>query len=404
MRREALDDVGGFESIRDSIVDDMSMAARMKEFGHRNVFLDAKQAARCHLYSGYRDAFEGIERSVYSSVGGHPATIAGLTVIVLGLICAPALYVLASLARFDVPSGPVAVVGRAVRRCSGRSSRGTETFPWSAFVLYPLVFLNLLIILIASMLEHGIRPGVEWKGRLVRVAQQPWCRVRTRNRGVREQVGQGVPVIAPDDALRAVLALAIGVLLGSVLPADLLARARGIDIRSSGDGNPGTVNAFRVLGLGAGPDHRRLRHVRRNRRDPDRPSSRRVRRPRLPGRHHGRRGSPLPGVSAGSADGGQGMGASAGLLVYGVGIAVSRGWLSAIDLGGLVALLLVALRDHALGQDRRDRHAAGALAILLAIARPDWQFLAFMVAAAAHIWIVQVARGQDVRRRHPSTT
>lgn len=172
MRREALDDVGGFESIRDSIVDDMSMAARMKAFGHRNVFLDAKQAARCHLYSGYRDAFAGIERSVYSSVGGHPATIAGLTVIVLGLICAPALYVLASLARFDVPSGPVAI-SAALFAAQWAVITWDRDIPLVAFVFYPLVFFNLLIIAIASMLSTGFGRGVQWKGRLVHIAQRP---------------------------------------------------------------------------------------------------------------------------------------------------------------------------------------------------------------------------------------
>ena len=47
---------------------------------------------------------------------------------------------------------------------------------------------------------------------------------------------------------RAAVAIAAGLLLGSVLPAELLARRRGVDIRARGDGNPGTVNAVRVLG------------------------------------------------------------------------------------------------------------------------------------------------------------
>lgn len=204
-------------------------------------------------------------------------------------------------------------------------------------------------------------------------------------------------MIAPADALRVVLALAIGVVLGSVLPADLLARWRHVDIRSSGDGNPGTVNAFRVLGWVPGL---------------------------ITGAYDTTVGilaiqiAQLLGVSEGLAylaglmavvghrfpvfrglrGGGQGMGASAGLVVYGVGIAVSRGWLSAIDLVGLVALLLMALVIT-----RSDKIAAivmlPALAILLAIARPDWQFLAFMVATTAHIWIVQVAA---VRRPAPT--
>jgi glycerol-3-phosphate acyltransferase PlsY len=43
-------------------------------------------------------------------------------------------------------------------------------------------------------------------------------------------------------------AIVLGYLLGSVLPADLLARSRGVDIRAVGTGNPGTTNAWEQLG------------------------------------------------------------------------------------------------------------------------------------------------------------
>lgn len=52
--------------------------------------------------------------------------------------------------------------------------------------------------------------------------------------------------------MRELLSLSIGYLLGSVLPADLLARARGVDIRAVGTRNPGTTNALEQLGLVSG--------------------------------------------------------------------------------------------------------------------------------------------------------
>ena len=45
-------------------------------------------------------------------------------------------------------------------------------------------------------------------------------------------------------------ALAFGYLIGSVPTADLLARRRGVDLRSRGTGNPGAANALRVGGRG----------------------------------------------------------------------------------------------------------------------------------------------------------
>jgi len=43
-------------------------------------------------------------------------------------------------------------------------------------------------------------------------------------------------------------AAVVGYLVGSVSPAALIARVRGVDIRSAGSGNPGATNAGRVLG------------------------------------------------------------------------------------------------------------------------------------------------------------
>jgi glycerol-3-phosphate acyltransferase PlsY len=44
----------------------------------------------------------------------------------------------------------------------------------------------------------------------------------------------------------------VGYLVGSVSPATLLARARGVDLRSIGSGNPGATNAGRALGRRTG--------------------------------------------------------------------------------------------------------------------------------------------------------
>ncbi len=172
LRREALDGVGGFEAIGDSITDDMSMAIRMKEFGYRGVFLDAKGIAGCRLYDGYRDAFEGIERSIYSAVGGRPTAVLAITVIVLGLILGPAVSALWANLHLVMSAGPLtlSVVLFAVQWALLAWDRNV---PLTAVVLYPLVFVNLVVILAASMLRTGFGPGVDWKGRMVRAPGNP---------------------------------------------------------------------------------------------------------------------------------------------------------------------------------------------------------------------------------------
>ncbi len=49
-----------------------------------------------------------------------------------------------------------------------------------------------------------------------------------------------------------ILAAVVGYLVGAVSPATLLARARGVDLRAIGSGNPGASNAGRALGRKTG--------------------------------------------------------------------------------------------------------------------------------------------------------
>lgn len=49
-----------------------------------------------------------------------------------------------------------------------------------------------------------------------------------------------------------ILAAVIGYLVGAVSPATLIARARGVDLRAIGSGNPGAANAGRALGRRTG--------------------------------------------------------------------------------------------------------------------------------------------------------
>ena len=49
-----------------------------------------------------------------------------------------------------------------------------------------------------------------------------------------------------------ILAAIVGYLIGAISPATLIARARGVDLRAIGSGNPGASNAGRALGRRTG--------------------------------------------------------------------------------------------------------------------------------------------------------
>ena len=188
--------------------------------------------------------------------------------------------------------------------------------------------------------------------------------------------------------MREVLALCIGYLLGSVLPADLFARARGIDIRAVGTRNPGATNALRQLGLLPGL---------------------------LTGLYDASVGlvsmyvavllglSPgwtyLAGVAAIVGHcypvffrfrGGQGMAATTGMLVYEMLVAVGKGWLT---IPGIALLSAIALAVFVLTRSASmvGVVVAPLLVLEIVLARPDWQFAVFVTALASFIWVVQLS-------------
>jgi chlorobactene glucosyltransferase len=168
VKRDAFDGAGGFGPFRDSVVDDMSMARRLKGCGYRTAFLDATGVASCRLYADYRTAFHGTMRSIFGAVGGTFFTVLAMSCVVLGAIVYPPAAVLWALASRTTPSVQLTGVAVLFVMTWGLIALDRDV-PLTSVFLYPLVFLDLVLILVVSMVRTGYGRGVDWKGRIVRV-------------------------------------------------------------------------------------------------------------------------------------------------------------------------------------------------------------------------------------------
>lgn len=78
VRRDAYTRIGGFESVKAEVVDDMAFCRNAKRAGLRMVFADGTHIASCRMYTSWQEIRDGFSKNLYEGIG---ATMLGLTVV-----------------------------------------------------------------------------------------------------------------------------------------------------------------------------------------------------------------------------------------------------------------------------------------------------------------------------------
>ena len=69
LRKKALLKAGGFEGIKNSIVDDMDLLTNIKKSGGKVLFTDASQVSTCRMYDSAKSVWEGFSKNIFEGVG-----------------------------------------------------------------------------------------------------------------------------------------------------------------------------------------------------------------------------------------------------------------------------------------------------------------------------------------------
>ncbi|MBO8131907.1 MAG: glycosyltransferase [Candidatus Marinimicrobia bacterium] len=64
-RREVLEDIGGFESVRDEIADDIALGRKIKEYGYKWYFIDISDHVSCRMYEDLKSVFHGFGKNLF---------------------------------------------------------------------------------------------------------------------------------------------------------------------------------------------------------------------------------------------------------------------------------------------------------------------------------------------------
>src|SRR5690606_21452552 len=58
-------ELGGFEAVKNEIVDDVAFCRHAKRSGRRVVFADGTLMARCRMYDGFQETISGFSKNLY---------------------------------------------------------------------------------------------------------------------------------------------------------------------------------------------------------------------------------------------------------------------------------------------------------------------------------------------------
>lgn len=165
VRTSAYLKVGGFESLRMEIVEDLGFARRIKQAGFAQRFAFGRDLVSVHWASGAGGIVKGMTKNIFAAVGFH------ISILLLGCgwlwaFCVMP-FILVWRAGFVLQSG---IVIAAIFMSYWLLSRRSGLSAWNA-LLAPFAALLFIYALVRSMVTTLWQGGVVWRGTLYPLAE-----------------------------------------------------------------------------------------------------------------------------------------------------------------------------------------------------------------------------------------
>jgi chlorobactene glucosyltransferase len=160
VRRDVYESFGGHQELRDSVIDDVSLARLVRQHGGRTHAIRADDLISLRMYHGMREIIEGFTKNGFAAFGRS------IVAVLFVVVCSVALHSLPYALIFYPPlralSVATVVTISLTRLILFRSLRyGTL----NALLFHPPMTLIWAYIFLRSMWITGIRGELHWRGR-----------------------------------------------------------------------------------------------------------------------------------------------------------------------------------------------------------------------------------------------
>jgi len=161
LRIEALDGIGGFESLRGALIDDCTLAQRVKQHGWPIRIVLSGGVGSLRVYARFADVLKLVSRTAYTQLHYSPALLLACTVAMLTLFVVP-VAAMVSAPPALATAGLIAYAAMALSFLP--TLRFYELHGLRALLL-PLVATTYLLMTWYSALQYWQGAGAVWKAR-----------------------------------------------------------------------------------------------------------------------------------------------------------------------------------------------------------------------------------------------
>jgi cellulose synthase/poly-beta-1,6-N-acetylglucosamine synthase-like glycosyltransferase len=155
--REALSSIGGFESVKGEVLEDIELARRLWQAGFAGSVVDGSAIAHCRMYESSQELIDGYSKSLWRAFGSP----VGAAVALLLMVTTSWLPLLAGI--LGAAWGWVAFFAISLSRLI--ASLRTASF-WQSFLLHPLS-VALLLYLVFRSFRLKRAGALTWRDRAI---------------------------------------------------------------------------------------------------------------------------------------------------------------------------------------------------------------------------------------------
>jgi len=170
-KRSVYEKIGGHESVKGEILDDVHISKQIKRCGYRFMIFDGRSNVYCRMYRSFKEVIRGYTRAIFAAFDYNILIQSIAVVLVFLIFLLPFILLPLGISIFDwsgliistIILQIIIILAFKTILAIRFKSRILEIF------LHPLSMIYLILISINSIVQTKFGPGIIWKGRNYKV-------------------------------------------------------------------------------------------------------------------------------------------------------------------------------------------------------------------------------------------